>query len=249
MLLFLYFSQEKSLSVDYSMLAQLFPDLTAGGLRSLVHLLKQKDLLMVIRKEGRTVVSISPYGRILLEKRLPFLALAVVQADDPISLAASTLPYHCLILRDSVPSDPQFRQLKKVLALYHFLKVQPRVYFLQGELPQELLRLCEEKYFAAVWLFAITDWHLPNNYLFFSKENSYSDVTAILSGISSNVVKLIEKKDGHSDLKHQQKKALFSVFDQIFWLVTDQPLLFSRFSELRLQIFHLLEMLFAAFLL
>lgn len=247
MLLFLFFSQERAVFLNYEMLMFLFPDLSPGGLRSLISLLKKKHLLIGGTAGGSVGFRLSPYGEIMIQKKFPFLnkfKLAQVTSDISFSPELSEGEDHCLILGKPRSGDPHFRLLKKVLTKYRFQNIQRGIYFLRGHLPEELVELCREKYFSAVLFFSVGSWHLPNSYLYFNDFRSYSDVSIALSGISKRLSILTEKKEVNSERNHQQKSLLISVFDQIFLLLVDNILLFSITPELQTQLFSLVKQLY-----
>lgn len=238
LLLFLYFSRDRKILVNNELVADLFPHLSGGGARSLLHVLKKKQVIASAMQEGKPGIVLTTYGQAMLQKKFPFLVAQEVH-QEPL-----TRSYHGIIMIRPSEADPHFRQLKKVMARYRVMNLQRGVYILQGEVPQELVTLCQEKYFLSILFFELGKWHIPNAELYFSTLYNYSDVDKALSGIGKELDTLIVKKNQISALNHQQKLLLFSVFDQIFlqlWenagLFFTQPALFAQVVKLLHQLF------------
>ncbi len=240
LLLFLYFSQVKNRKTVYEDIFLLFPDLSAGGVRSFIHLLKAKQLLQSVIINQQTTFQITPYGELMIKKKFPFLEQSLESRDQDVT----SEKYHCLILGKPHPQDLHFRQLKKYLTQYHFSNVQRGVYLLKGEISSEFISLCQEKYFSSVLLFAVQEWHIPNIYLFMGNAKNYSDVLSLLSGISREVGDVIRKKDSTSLRKHQSKIDLHSVFTQVFHLLKENLTFFYTHQQLRKEFFSLVDELF-----
>src|SRR5258708_31453692 len=97
LLLFTHFSQENGRAVSYDTLSALFPDLTSGGLRSFVHLLKKNNYVSAFMKDTKVNLRLTPYGEIMVKKNFP---LFFPDEKHP------SVQYHFLILRQAPQTDP-----------------------------------------------------------------------------------------------------------------------------------------------
>jgi len=271
LLLFLYLSLVHSYQATYHTLFLLFPDLSASGVRSLLHLLKQKNLIASHAADHKTIFTLTSYGELVINRRWPFLAnlssLHQLSSSGALSSPAngggsralsssgltrgsselsstkeesSPTPTQILVFLKSPSSDPHFRQLKQIMTKYPFTQAQRGVYLIQGDVPAEILLLCQEKYFPHVIFASIEKWHLDNRDIISTAPKSYSDISSSLSGISKLLTSLTKEIKRKTAANHQDKSEIFSVFQQLFLLMIENREAFLQQQTLQTNLFVLI---------
>jgi hypothetical protein len=225
LLLFLYLSKKaQELKIGYTELTLLFPEISSGGVRSLIHYLKKNNLLFV-RKEGKEAFfSLSPLGDLKVQKLFPFV---IPRSNKENSRTTVLLFFH------TPPShDPSFMTLRKEIKKSGFIPLQRSLYFYQGALPEKILSLCQEKYFSSVLLLQNPTWVIENAFVFLKDKTDKESFENILSGISKEIDGLILKKHEDSLSTYQAKLSMFSVFERIFFVIKNFTMLLSQEAEL-----------------
>jgi hypothetical protein len=203
LLLFLY-DRDNHIWVNYSQLDYIWQNLSETGKRSLLSLLIKKGYLINETIEGRSSFTLSLNGKRWCEETYPGLSLE--KSDQ----------WFACILANPPQSDPYFRVLKLKIAKHNFIQINPTVFLFNGQLPFALLKEIELKYINSVLVFALQTLLVGDNYLLLNENLGISDLKRTYSGISSEIKKLISKKNSFSILNHQSNIAIFSVFERIF---------------------------------
>ncbi len=210
LLLFLYKEDETQQNIiTYDHLFYLWNDLSAGGSRSLIHHLQKAKLIQAVKVNGEVGFTLTLVGKQVIAHHYTLEGIPLREEKD-----------ECLlILLASPPSDPQFRfLLQKVKAEGSMIK---KGIYLLRQPSSQLISLCKEKYYNSVVLTAIKEWVVGDPQLVGQTHLLVQSVNESLSGISTQITRLIDMKNSFSSLNHQEKMVIFSAFDRLV-LIFDQ---------------------------
>ena len=183
----------------------LLPDMTAGGVRSLLHYLEKENYLSSERLVSETRYYLTEAGKRKLEQLFPAL--------DP-EWASYDGTWHCIVFQTAPKGDPQFRYLRsqvikeKALQLSRGVKCVPRAF------SDDFVSLCSKIYAQSVALFSVSKWELGFERGVITRKLALSDIATTYSGVSSEIDELLASREQKRTLTDQQKKQFLSVFDR-----------------------------------
>ncbi len=216
LLVWLYRSSESGL-VGYEQLSLLFPDYTAGGRRSLIHYLQEQHLLKTDRHGQKTGFSLTTHGREAVESLFPALSERYRETIN------SGLNWYAIIFLQAPKGDQHFRYLRRQLVDNHSLALSRGVYLYPGPLPGWLQADLHNRYIGAVQVLTVKKWQFGDEQATVDSYYKLSDLVEILSGLSSEIEKLLMIKSEQNSLTNKNKQQLFSVFDRLFEVIKDDP--------------------------
>lgn len=205
-LVYAYALRERKLG--YDQLVYLWPEMTDGGRRGVIaHLLKQR------------LISVTYNGK-LANFRLSSIGKAWVEANyaQPHPALPSQAGWLVIIYPSLTTMAPKVKKLKQLLKT-ECTEFSPKLFFSHQELSTLLLAKLKREFFAQVAVVALREWLMGEPIDF---QNSYLQKNGMensLSGISSELSELIDKKNLFLDMNHQSKLRLYSLLDRLFLLI------------------------------
>jgi hypothetical protein len=210
LLLFLYKEDESEQNIiTYDHLFYLWKELSAGGMRSLIHHLQGQKLIQGVTVKGERGFQITQIGKQVIAFHYRLQDTANLDKEKQ----------QLLILLSPPSSDPQFRFLLSRVKISG-LMIKKGVYLLPLVTP-DLTSLCKEKYYNSVLLTTIEQWRIGDPSLLGQTDLFLQSITDSLSGISTELNQVIGESNPYSLLNHQQKIVIFSAFDRLL-LIFDQ---------------------------
>ncbi len=200
--------------VPTSNLECVVPELSAGGFRSLLHVLKKQGVITSQRVLGVTTVSITQYGMTLLESEFPALSS---KWDE------WTGQWSCLVFMESPFFDKQFRYLRKLLLSEGALAISRGVYISPGGFSDVVIKECKASYFSSVLIFSVADWKIAADSSFIIEKYGLLDIAENYSGISSDVTRLLKNTLDKKGLTDRQKENIHLVYDRLIDILLEDP--------------------------
>lgn len=211
LLVWLYSSDSKNpLWSSYSELAQLLPDLTQAGLRSLVNLLAKGNKILVERVSGRARIGLTKGGYEELENLFPALSR---------KRSGWAGQWSCLLFLDAPASDKNFRYLRYLLIKEKAFQLSRGVYLYPDNFPERVLDVCRELYQLSVVVFGLKNWVLGEERKILVEKLQLLDLLENYSGVSNELDSMLGKIKDENELSEKDKKQLFSVFTRLFSIV------------------------------
>ena len=192
----------------------LVPDLSDGGFRSLIHVLKKQGVINTQRVLGSTSINITHHGSILLEAEFPALSTKWDQWDGS---------WSCLVFMDSPSSDKQFRYLRKLLIAQGALPISRGVYMSPGDFSDIVLKECQTSYRSSVLIFSVGDWKLAAESSFIIEKYGLLDLAETYSGLSSDVGRLLKTINDENRLIDSVKSDISLVYDRVIEVLREDP--------------------------
>ncbi len=195
--------------VLYSHLVYLWPELSAGGRRGLIaHLLKQR--LISVQYSGKTAqIYLSPIGKAWVEEE--YFAEAKSQGPG----------YLVLIYPEISSRDKKLKELKTILSK-ETSEIAPHTFYSQFPLSDELLSVLKRRYFSHAAVLSIQEWLCGDAKMFINYYLQKNNTDSLLSGVSTQLNELIDKKTMFSDANHQANSYIFSLFDRLFEIIEEK---------------------------
>lgn len=197
-------------TVTYEHLRLFLPALTRSGLRSLITTLKAQDLVQAERLVDQTYVRITPQGQQAIESVLPSLD----EVNKP-GLTES-ISWTILIFKVAPEWDKQFRYLRSLMVKYRAIAISRGVYIYPRQLPAPLLAECRDRYRKSVMMGELQNWLIGDSRALAVEHFHLLDLIQTYSGISSEIVRLTDRKKQFTQLNDQEKRALSSLFDRLY---------------------------------
>lgn len=182
------------------------PDLTDGGRRSLLHVLKKNGLIHSERVLGSTSISISEYGANQLEAQFPALSSKWDQWQGN---------WDCLVFTQAPKGDKQFRYLRSLLVEEGSVAVSRGVYIAPFAFSQRVLNECKEMYRNSVLIFSVGEWKLAPIRTLIVEKYGLLDLVETYSGISKEVTRLLISIDTNNRLTDKDKTDINLVYDRL----------------------------------
>lgn len=192
----------------------LVPELTDGGFRSLIHVLKKQGVISTQRILGVTSINLTQHGNIVLEAEFPALSTKWEQWDGS---------WSCLVFMESPQSDKQFRYLRKLLIAQGALSISRGVYMSPGGFSDVVLRECQTSYHSNVLIFSVGDWKIAAESSFIIEKYGLLDLVETYSGLSSDVDRLLKTTDGENRLMEGVKNDISLVYDRVTEVLLEDP--------------------------
>jgi hypothetical protein len=191
----------------YTHLEYLWPEITAGGRRGLVAYLQKQRLITIDYVSKQAQISISAIGRAWVEEEY------FSEKKEHSHQGSIVLLYPGVLT-----TEPKVRQLKALLR-QELIELGPRTFFSQSPLSEALISQLRRRFFSLVAVMSIGNWQMgdPNTFInYYLQKNSESN---LISGVSSQITELIEKKITFSSASDQSKLQIFSLLDRLFEII------------------------------
>ncbi|MBP7842840.1 hypothetical protein KA017_02450 [Candidatus Woesebacteria bacterium] len=195
-------------------LQMLVPELSGGGFRSLLFALKKQGVITTQKALGVTTVSITHHGSIHLESEFPALSQKWDKWQGN---------WDCLVFMESPSLDKQFRFLRNLLLSEGAVAINRGVYLSPGGFSDVVLKECQNTYHSNVLLFSVEAWKLATDASFMIEKYGLLDVAEALSGISSDVDRLLKKVVDRKRLTQSDKISIHLVYDRVLDILLEDP--------------------------
>ncbi|HEX9817379.1 MAG TPA: hypothetical protein VGA89_00565 [Patescibacteria group bacterium] len=183
------------------------PDLTDGGLQSVLLFLQKRKRVVIERLEGQQLVSITTHGMRALEEQIPaFVPQRRTWQGD----------WQGIFFLRSPRSDQHFRFLRRLLTNGFALPVSRGVFLYPGKLPEKIIFELNSGYEGAVLVAEFKNWSFGDEKELISEILALSDMINTYSGISKEIDKLLTLDQSLIEFTDQAKLRFSSVFDRLF---------------------------------
>ncbi len=226
--------QRELLPVTMEQCQYLLPTLSSSGLRSLLFLLKKQGLMTAEALGGITYWRVTDLGVQALTQDLPVLSFSEGTWDGT---------WACLVFKEAPSQDKQFRYLRELLIKRGALSLTRGVFLHPDHFSEEILRECQDRYRTSVTIFNVKEWVHGDDRSLIIERYALLDLAQAYSGISTEVERLINRKRVYSELTHQEKKHLFSLFDRLYLIAVDDRGLLPYYYPQVPRAFDLLKLL------
>lgn len=215
-LLSLYYDVNSSTihRVPVERLQWLTPELTDGGFRSLLHVLRKQKLITVQKALGVSRASITHYGAKQLEAEFPALNSRWDSWDGS---------WDCMVFLSAPSFDKQFRYLRNLVVSEKAFPLSRGVYLAAHSFSQRVVSECVESYFGNVTIFSVGSWKVATEAEIIISHYGLQDVAEASSGISKEVSSLIEAVDTKKRLLEKQKESIYLVYDRVNEILLEDP--------------------------
>ena len=194
-------------SVSTDIFQKLLPDLTRSGLRSLVRLMEEKQLLVIDDSGTGQRLMLTNYGRERLEAEF----LVVKRITEP-----WTGLWTQILFLNGPSSDPHFRNLRSLLLRNQAFSLKRGVYLYPGKLPYEAAEVIKKEYLNTAAVVELGQWCCCEELIVIGQVLHLHDRIDVYSGISEESAALLRKKQKTKMLTDQQKSKICSIFDRLY---------------------------------
>lgn len=189
-------------------------DLTEGGKRSLLHLLKKSGLINSERVLGSTSVGITQHGIKALEDQFPALSPKWDMWQGS---------WDCLVFVKAPKSDSQFRYLRSLLVAEGAISISRGVYASPISFSEKVTRECEQMYRESILMFSVGSWKIASLRSLIIDKYGLLDTVESYSGIINDVTRLLTVVDAKKRLTDRYKTELNLVYDRLTDILTEDP--------------------------
>lgn len=210
-LFFLYVKPTKPyFFASIELLKAIVSDLSPSGHRSLITLLVKRGWVSGETLLGETKYRITTAGINALKTALPVFNNSYLHWQGT---------WAAMVFKEAPPGDKQFRYLRTLLVKYQSVPLARGVYLYPDVFPSQIMTEVENRYSKAVSVFQIGTWISDDERQIAIQHYGLSDLLQTYSGISSEVKRLINRKNPDKDLNHQEKQQLSSLFDRLYEMI------------------------------
>jgi DNA-binding transcriptional regulator PaaX len=192
---------------DYHDFRLILPNLTPGGLRSVIHYLVSQDYIATQKLGLTTQLSLTSHGREALSRELRVFSSQLDNWNGN---------WCALVFLQAPKADPQFRYLRALLLEHHALGLRRGVYLFPGSFPSKITNVCQELYVGKIAIFQLSSWIFGDERSMVNQHLQLSDVANLYSGISKEIDGLLSKFDPQKGLTSALQRQIFSVFSRLF---------------------------------
>ncbi|MCB9813503.1 MAG: hypothetical protein H6772_03790 [Pseudomonadales bacterium] len=190
------------------------PDLTDGGRRSLIHVLKTNGMINVERVLGVTSVNITQYGNKQLEVEFPALSSKWDQWQGN---------WDCLAFVKAPKSDKQFRYLRKLLVSEGAISISRGVYISPNGFSNKVVSECNELYRESILMFSVGEWKIASLRNLIVEKYGLLDFVETYSGISNDVNRLLTMVNSKNSLIESYKLDINLAYDRLRDMLKEDP--------------------------
>lgn len=200
--------------VSYEALQLVVPELSDGGFRSLLFVLKKQGIVTTQKILGKSSVGITQYGSLLLEREFPALSSKWVDWDGK---------WECMVFLEPPSFDKHFRYLRTLILSEGAVAFSRGVYMAPGGFPESIIKECQLSYHKAVILFSVGSWKIATESTFIIEKYGLLDIVEAYSGISRDVSRLLKQQIYKKELINQSKKDMNLVYDRVLAVLKEDP--------------------------
>ena len=191
----------------YKQVKKLLSKLSDSGLKSLLFLLNKKQLVSLEKINEELHISITSHGKRALETQFPAFSPRFYKWQGQWSVVVFLRP---------PKGDKNFRFLRKKLLSLHFLGLTRGVFLYPGEVPEQVLKLCDQLYRDSILILNIQDWIFGDELQVIGLKSGLLDAKDSYSSISKEISRLIEKNEQKKGLIKSSEEEIVSVFHRLY---------------------------------
>ncbi|HCR81046.1 MAG: hypothetical protein UX28_C0003G0170 [Candidatus Pacebacteria bacterium GW2011_GWA1_46_10] len=207
LLSWLYPSDKTARWVKTAEFAMIAPDLTSGGLQSILSFLQARKRIRLEKIQNESLASITTHGMRALEAQIPVFS--------PSRREWKGEWYGIFFLR-APKQDKNFRFLRRTLLGTHALPAARGMFLYPGELPDRVTFELHNTYEGGVMVVKLKDWLFGDEKEIIGSNFGLADLAETYSGISKEIDSLLTGDSSLNSLTNQAKLRFFSVFDRLF---------------------------------
>lgn len=193
--------------VEAAELALVAPDMTRGGLQSVLQYLQGRRRILLERFRGTQAVTITAHGMRALEAEIPAFSPARRQWKRE---------WQGVFFLKAPAQDAHFRFLRRVLLEAGALPLARGMFIFPGALPERVLFELRNAYEGAVTVVTFRDWIFGDEKEIIGSLLSLSDLASTYSSISKEIDTLLASDTAINSFNHPQKLLFSSVFNRLF---------------------------------
>lgn len=221
LLLFLYPNTKERLALPVESLELICSELTASGRQSLLRLLEKRGwILSLLQPNGSLLISLTSLGKAALEREFPVL-FTKISKDSEIWTA--------ILFCVSSKSDPQFRNLRRMILSNGGLALTRGMYVFSGSLPIRLQTTISSLYGQQVSIFTISEWIFGKDPSLLFDKSGLARVVEIYSSISKEVDELLSILYSEKGLNNKRKQQISTVLERAYRNVLEDSAMVHRF--------------------
>ncbi|MBU0974960.1 hypothetical protein KKD03_04645, partial [Patescibacteria group bacterium] len=205
---------ESSGRIKLSNLDTVLSNLTEGGKRSLLYVLKKSGLINSERVLGTTSIGITQHGIKALEDQFPALSAKWDKWQGS---------WDCLVFIKAPKSDKQFRYLRLLLVTEGAVSISRGVYASPFSFSEKVTQECEQMYRESILMFSVGSWKIASLRNFIIEKYGLLDIVESYSGISNDVSRLLIAVDTNKRLTDMYKIELNTVYDRLIDILAEDP--------------------------
>jgi hypothetical protein len=207
LLCWLYEQEGTTRWVDVRELHWIVPEMTPGGLHSVLLYLQERKRIVLERTEGQLWARITAHGMKMLEARLPAVS-AISQPWGGV--------WQAVIFVKPPAADRGFRALRRALIAARAVPLTRGVFLYPGELPESITVKLYRGYEGAVTVVQLQEWTFGSGQTAIASIVGIGDLTSAYSSISKEIDRLLIFSTPLIGLNHQQKLMFSSVFSRLY---------------------------------
>jgi hypothetical protein len=207
LLTWLYPSDKTARWVKLDELSLVAPQLTEGGLQSVLSYLQQHKRLVIERFDGQQLASITTHGMQALTGQIP-----AFQAQRRNWQGS----WQGVFFLQAPKSDQNFRFLRRLLLGSFALPVNRGIFLYPGNLPEKITFELNTSYEGAVIVTEFKQWSFGDEREVIGSILNFSDQVNSYSGVSKEIDKLLRLETPLIEFTDQSKLRFSSVFDRLF---------------------------------
>ncbi len=189
-------------------------DLTEGGKRSLLHVLKRSGLINSERVLGTTSIGITQHGIKALEDQFPALSSKWDEWQGS---------WDCLVFVKAPKSDKQFRYLRALLVAEGAVSISRGVYASPFSFSEKVTQECEQMYRDSILMFSVGKWKIASLRSLIIDKYGLLDAVESYSGISDDVSRLLTTLHTDKRFTDRHKIDLNLVYDRLIDILMEDP--------------------------
>lgn len=206
-LVWLYSERVGERWVSYDEAKRVLSKLSDSGLKSLLFLLNKKQLVSLEKINDETHMSITSHGKRALESQFPAFSPRFVQWQGDWSVMMFLTP---------PKGDKNYRFLRQKLLSFHFIGITRGVFVYPGDVPEEVIKLCDQLYRDSVVVLKNKEWVFGDDLKTIGMKSGLLDTKDAYSSISREISGLIEKNNSQKGLMKASEHEILSIYDRLY---------------------------------
>lgn len=207
MLSWLYPPEKTSRWISTAELRLVAPDLTRGGLQSILGYLQSRKRIVLERIAGEQSASITTHGMRALEEQLPALSLKKRQWKGN---------WQGVFFLEAPRGDKNFRFLRRILTNVYAIPLARGMYLYPGELPEKVIFELRSTYVGSVLVVEFSEWVFGDEQEIIGSALQLGDLQDSYSSISREIDSLLSLDESLISFTDQRKVQFSSIFSRLY---------------------------------
>ena len=221
LLLYLYPNTKERLAIPIESLELASPELTTSGRASLLRLLEKRGWVLSLNQPNKSaLLSLTSLGKAALEREIPVLFR---------KNSKDTEIWTAILFCVSSKSDPQFRNLRRLILANGGVALSRGMYIFSGDIPMKLQSTVSSLYSQQVSIFTISEWIFGKDPSLLFDKSGLARVIDIYSSISKEVDELLSILYSEKGLNNKRKLQISTVLERMYRNVLEDSPMVHRF--------------------